>query len=242
MMALSVSMTVYIIAVMLRKCRAVVIKRVYRQVLGYELLICGLFLLLALDVRFNLFRACLPLRIALIALDAFLLVVAARVVAGGTIRSAGEVEYALVLGAALEDGRPTGDLLRRLSAAADYARKYPAARLVVTGGNGGNGMPSEAGVMKEMLVGKGIGAERIVMEDRSDDTRANFQNVARMVDPAEPIAIITTGCHMIRAVRLAREAGFRDIRRIPVASDPVNAVSNVLWEMVMALNHILTGR
>ena len=242
LLALSVGMAVYIIAVMTRKCRAVVIKRVYRKALGYELLICGVLLLLSLDVRFDLLEACLPLRIVLAVLNIFLLAVAAKVVAGGMHQNAGEVEYALVLGVALEDGRPTVDMMRRLSAAADYARKRPAATLIVTGGNGGGGMPSEAGVMREVLLAKGIGADRIAMEDQSDDTRANFTNVARMIDPANPIVIITTGCHMDRAVRLAGETGFRDVRRLPVPSEPVNAISNVLWEVVMALNHILTGR
>ena len=144
-----------------------------------------------------------------------------------------------------KDGRPRA---LHTQAALDVSRpelklnKLPGATLIVTGGNGGGGMPSEAGVMREVLLAKGIGADRIAMEDQSDDTRANFTNVARMIDPANPIVIITTGCHMDRAVRLAGETGFRDVRRLPVPSEPVNAISNVLWEVVMALNHILTGR
>ena len=95
--------------------------------------------------------------------------------------------------------------------------------------------------MRDLLVRRGVAGERVRLEDRSTDTRENFLNVARMVDPSRPVAIVTSGCHMLRAAGLARGAGFAHVLRVPARDDPARLPANVLWEVICVVNGWLTG-
>ena len=249
-MALAAGYTFYIIGTMLRRTRRIVARAGYLRVFRYELLVCLAFLALAADLRFDLAGRTPPgawralamfLRAAMIIFDAFILLVAARVQAFGRKADEGPADCAVVLGAALEDGRPTRELIARVDAAAAWASARPEAVLIVTGGNPAPGSPSEAEVMRDLLVRRGVAGERVRLEDRSTDTRENFLNVARMVDPARPMAVVTSGCHMLRAAGLARGAGFARVLRVPARDDPARLPANVLWEVICVVNGWLTG-
>ena len=79
---------------------------------------------------------------------------------------------------------------------------------------------------------------RIILEGRAVDTPANFQNVARMIDPARPVVIITSGYHMLRASAIARDAGFTDVRRLSAKCDPVFLPANIAWEIVCEIDRL----
>ena len=49
------------------------------------------------------------------------------------INTAGQADHAIVLGLALENRKPTDDLLARLNTAQAYLEKYPEAQLILTG-------------------------------------------------------------------------------------------------------------
>ena len=51
------------------------------------------------------------------------------------VNTAGQADYAIVLGLALENGKPASDLLARLDTAREYLERYPEAHLILTGGN-----------------------------------------------------------------------------------------------------------
>lgn len=199
-------------------------------ILRYELLICACALLAALPCPW-------PLRLMGLAL-----VIPALVLLGLILRHMGDVpaapaDTAVVLGMALEKGRPNRDLLHRVAAAANWAQGHPGAALVVTGGNRNGGL-SEAEVMRDLLVERGVAPGRIILEDRAVDTPANFQNVARMIDPARPVVIITSGYHMLRASAIARDAGFTDVRRLSAKCDPVFLPANIAWEIVCEIDRL----
>lgn len=250
LVALAAAFAAYILAVMEHRIARVAEADTYRKVLRYELVLCSVLLLFALDVRFDLVgrlsgttaRALgWAARIAVAAATAALLVIGISIAAGGLIRDRGNADNAIVLGLALENGKPTRDLRLRLEAADRFAKEHPGAKLIVTGGNPVGGSASEAEVMGELLVERGVPAARILLEREAVDTRQNFANAARMIDPGLPVAIVTSGWHMSRAVRLAREAGFTDIVRVPARSDPLQYGANLMWEVIMKLDALVHG-
>ena len=244
---LTVLFTVYLCFVMLRRIESVVLKDTYVEVFRYELIICAVLILCALDLRFGLFT--LPhslllriigwaLRIVVIAGTLAVLFFAGKVVSGSLVNTASEAKNVLVLGMALEKGKPNADLMYRLDTARMYLDAHPDAALILTGGNADEEGRTEAAVMRELLTEKGVPADKLILEDKAEDTRENFLNTARMIPPAEPVVLISSSYHMERAVRVAGEAGFTDIRRLPAPSDPIMYPANVLWEIIMEVNDL----
>lgn len=238
---LTVVYAIYLTLVARYRVRATVDRGVVMKILQYELLICAGLLILSLDLGFGLGRL---LRLAPIAwalrLAALLLILPVLALSTSVLihmndRPAAPTDTAIVLGMALEHGRPNRDLLRRVEAAADYASVHPDARLIVTGGNAGGGL-SEAGVMRGLLAERGVDIARIMTEDQAVDTDENFANVARMIDPAQPVTLITSGYHMLRASAIAGRAGFTSVQRLSARCDPRFLPANVAWEVVCEID------
>jgi uncharacterized SAM-binding protein YcdF (DUF218 family) len=105
-----------------------------------------------------------------------------------------------------------------LNAAADRmwhaARLYKqgvAAKVIVSGGDvlgryGGVSSDTEAGAMAQFLTDLGVPASAIVSEAQSVNTRENIRLVRALVQD-KPVALVTSGLHMPRAVRLASRYG-----------------------------------
>ena len=135
---ITVVFTVYLSLVMTHRIQTVVQKGAAMRVFRYELLACVIFFLCALDLRSGIFtlKGTLPLkmlgwllRIAVVTVTAVLLYFIGRVTAGSFIRSKRTADNALVLGLALENGRPADDLLKRLDTAEMYLKENPEAVL-----------------------------------------------------------------------------------------------------------------
>ena len=247
-LALAVVLTVYLVGVMLYRTSVIVEKGGYMGVFRWEMGICAALLLLALDLRFRIFSALrfpplvwLP-RIALLALCAVVVALTAMVLAHMSDRPDAPAGHAVVLGVALEDGKPTREMLRRVETARDYAEQDPGAVLVVTGGNAAAGSASEADVMKELLMERGIGDTRILVEDRAVDTEQNFLNTAALIGPEQPIVLVTSGYHMLRALGLARHAGFEKVMGLSAPCGSLFLPANVVWEVVCEANLIMKGK
>lgn len=107
----------------------------------------------------------------------------------------------------------------RLTEAAILARRYPAARLVYTGGSAALWDPhsTEALEGRKLLVALGVDAARIAIEDKSRNTDENARFTAALVHPqADQVwLVVTSAYHMPRAMALFRKAGF-SARAFPV--------------------------
>ena len=213
--------------VMTHKINTVVLKSDYQEIFVYELILCAILLLFALDVRFGLFVRTQfvivrivgwMLRILIAALAAVIVFFCGKVIAGSVINNAGQAENAIVLGLALENGKPTDDLLSRLNTARNYLEKYPSARLILTGGNPDESGHTEAQVMHDILVERGVPETQMVLEDTAKFTKENFRRTATMIDPEKPVVLISSNYHMDRASSTAKEAGFTRVLRLPAPS------------------------
>lgn len=251
LLALAALTTADVVIVMLRRIDAVVRKADYREVLAYELMLCAILLLFALDVRFDLFARMKgrtarsvgrALRALVAALALAIMFFCGRVMLGGAVNTAGPAERAIVLGMALEHGRPTGDLLARLDTAQAWLEQCPQALVILTGGNPDASGRTEAAVMRDILAARGVPEDRMMLEDRAQTTRENFRNAARLTDPLRPVVLISSDYHMDRAARTAKSAGFADIRRLPAPSSRLSYGANVIYEVVLALNELTFKR
>jgi uncharacterized SAM-binding protein YcdF (DUF218 family) len=108
----------------------------------------------------------------------------------------------------------------RLTVAAELARRYPAARILFSGGSGAliYDEGAEAAFAARILEDLGIPRARIVLEDRSRNTveNARFSKALAQPKPGERWLLVTSAHHMPRAVGVFRKAGF------PVEAYPVD--------------------
>ena len=144
-----------------------------------------------------------------------------------------------MLGLALENGKPAPDLLSRLDTAQNYLEMYPEARLILTGGNADENGRSEADVMHDILIEQGVPEDRMILEEQAQTTIENFRNIAGIVSTDEPVVMISSGYHMDRAVRIARENGFTHVMRLPAPSRFLSFGANMLSEVVLDLNDLI---
>ncbi len=98
------------------------------------------------------------------------------------------------------------DAGERQIAMAALARRYPQSRLVFTGGSGnlGGGSPSESEIVGATRDQMGLPRTRLILEDRSRNTRENAAFTADMVKPkpGERWLLVTSAWHMPRSHRL----------------------------------------
>jgi uncharacterized SAM-binding protein YcdF (DUF218 family) len=109
----------------------------------------------------------------------------------------------------LPGGTPAPATLARAAAAADLARAHPGAAIICSGSHGVGRKPrrSEAASMADLIVERGIGRERVFLEDESRDTIGNAVYVAERylsAIPARRIFLVTSPFHLERSVETFR--------------------------------------
>jgi uncharacterized SAM-binding protein YcdF (DUF218 family) len=99
----------------------------------------------------------------------------------------------------------------RMTAVADLARRYPAARIVFSGGSGklGGGI-AEAEFVLPLFESFGIAPERVALEGRSRNTAENARFTKELVQPkpGDRWLLVTSAYHMPRAIGVFRREGF----------------------------------
>ena len=119
----------------------------------------------------------------------------------GTRDQAGRADAALVLGYALDPaGRPQPSLIARVEHAAELQRRGLVGHIVVSGGAARAGV-TEAEVMRELLIARGVPPELIHLEDRARSTEENFACARPILARlrARRVLLVTEPWHMPRA-------------------------------------------
>ncbi len=108
----------------------------------------------------------------------------------------------------------------RITVVAALARRYPAARIVYSGGNGNllERGSAEADFVLPLFESFGIARSRVTLESRSRNTVENavFSKELVAPKPGERWLLVTSGYHMPRSIGVFRRAGF------PVEAYPVD--------------------
>jgi uncharacterized SAM-binding protein YcdF (DUF218 family) len=157
------------------------------------------------------------------------------------------VDGIIVLGGAVDEivsaarGRvELNDAGTRMTDAVALVRRYPSARVVLTGGNNHivESMPPEAGIMKAFFVAEGVDPVRITLETQSRTTYENalFTHAQVRPNPGETWLLVTSAAHMPRAVGCFRRQGWN------VVSYPVDfhtaGNGSFQWDLALT-NHLV---
>ncbi|MCM3022681.1 YdcF family protein [Weizmannia ginsengihumi] len=157
---------------------------------------------------FKLFR--FPI-LLVIGIGLFLWILTSRWMANGKRPLAdGKYEYALVLGAKVNGKELSNALRYRLEAALEYANRYPAVKLILSGGQGPDEEVSEAEAMKTFLVERGISEDRLILESASTSTYENILFSKKLLPRAvKAVTLITNDYHLKRAKVIAKRLGLK---------------------------------
>jgi hypothetical protein len=114
----------------------------------------------------------------------------------------------VVLGAGLEtNGTVKPKLVGRLHQALRLARAYPAAPIILTGGNQKGGV-TESYAMRQWLLRHGVSEKRLHLEDLAKDTVGNALYSATILDKLKvtDVTVVTSVSHMRRGLADLEEA------------------------------------
>jgi uncharacterized SAM-binding protein YcdF (DUF218 family) len=128
---------------------------------------------------------------------------------------------AIVPGVSLARHEPQlNEAAERVTAAVALARRFPQARIVYSGGNGGllYTKGREADYARDLMAQLGITPDRVLIERRSRNTAENAAFTKALVKPkpGERWLLVTSAAHMPRAMGVFRKVGF------PVEAFPVD--------------------
>lgn len=128
-------------------------------------------------------------------------------------------DFIIIHGAGLmPDGTPTPLLAGRCDKAIDiFDQGGRSACIVVSGGQGGDEVVSEARSMRDYLVGRGVPEDSIVLEDQSTTTLENMRNSKTIIDRmatergiTNPTCVfVTSDYHVFRTATYARQVGLK---------------------------------
>lgn len=152
------------------------------------------------------------------------------------------LDYIIVLGAQVREDGPSVVLQHRLDTAYDYLQKNPDTLCVVSGGQAPNEPATEASVMAAYLIERGISPERIIVEDRSTNTRENIAFSKELIDESNTrVGIVTNNFHVFRGLNIARKGGFAHVVGIAAPSNPLFLPNNMTRESLSIAKDTLTG-
>ena len=114
----------------------------------------------------------------------------------------------IVLGHRLLPGNlPSDDLKRRIDRAVALWRETGAPLIMPCGGLTFERQRTEAEVMREMLIERGVPADIIQLEDRSRVTLENMLNAYELLGPDKRVAVVSSDYHMDMALNDCRAVG-----------------------------------
>ena len=123
---------------------------------------------------------------------------------------ADEAQTVIVLGCKVNGTRPSQYLYKRCAAAAEYMRENPEVKAVLSGGQGADEGISEAQCMFETLTEMGVDESRLLLEDKSTNTRENLELSKAIIEAqglSKEVLIVTNEFHEYRAKLLCDKVG-----------------------------------
>lgn len=173
---------------------------------------------------------------------ALFIVVEAFIVSGFFKTGEPGLDYIIVLGAQVREDGPSRVLKMRLDKAYEYLVENEETKVIVSGGQGSNEPETEAACMKDYLVSKGIGADRILLEDRSTDTSENLSFSLELIEgEGKSVGIVSNNFHIFRSVKIAQKLGYHKVEGIAATADSALLPNNMFREFFGVMKDFLMG-
>ena len=118
-----------------------------------------------------------------------------------------EPDVLLILGCRVRGDKAEETLMMRIEKAAEFLKENKNTLAVACGGIvHKDQFKSEAQVICDELVKRGIDKERIIIEDKSKTTAQNFINAQKLVDlSGRSVALLSSEFHLMRAAMIAKK-------------------------------------
>lgn len=123
-----------------------------------------------------------------------------------------KLDYIIVLGAGIKGEQVPPLLASRIDKGIEILKKNPKALVIMSGGQGkGEDIP-EGEAMARYAINKGIDESKVIIEDKSTDTKENLLFSSKLMTKESPrVGLVTTSYHVFRALILAKDLGIRCI-------------------------------
>lgn len=147
---------------------------------------------------------------------------------------------AIVLGSQVRGDEPSLDLWARIDAAAAYLKSNSEAVCIASGGQGEGENRTEAAVIREKLIERGISPDRILLEERSESTEENIRYSKELMEEhglGASAAIVTDEYHQLRAGWICKRQGLAPYA--VSAESPRNIFSAMYARELLALTATL---
>jgi len=125
----------------------------------------------------------------------------------GISENSKKVDYLIVLGSQLENEQISKTLEYRLDETYDYLLKNPRCIAVLSGGYTSSQTLSEAQAMFNYLTAKGISEDRLLIEDKSTDTKTNIINAKKLISTESSVGVLTSNYHVVRSKIMCQKNG-----------------------------------
>ncbi|HEY7390459.1 MAG TPA: YdcF family protein [Bryobacteraceae bacterium] len=149
------------------------------------------------------------LAIAVSALLIYIAYLAVRIGQQAGRDEAQPADVILVLGAAEYRGRPSPVLRARLDHALALYREHISARIMTTGGAGGDPVFTEGTVGRAYLISQGVPSESIIVETEGESTVQSVTLAAEILRRMglRSVVVVSDGYHIFRVKQMLRASG-----------------------------------
>ena len=113
--------------------------------------------------------------------------------------------------------------------------------VIVSGGKGDGEEISEGQAMFDYLVGKGIQADRIIIEQESTNTNENITYSSRYLEKDKSVVIVTNGFHVYRGVSIAKKQGFEHVEGLGAKTDRILLINYYVREAFGVVKDTVVG-
>ena len=148
----------------------------------------------------------------------------------------GNADFALILGHKLENNKISDVLLYRLKKTIKYLNDNPNCKVILSGGTTPGNSISEAYVMKEYLLINNIEENKIICEDKSQDTIENIDNCIKLIPKNSKVVIISSNYHILRSRMICKLLGLKT-KGIGAYTPPIDLIKHLGIEEVYMFIH-----
>jgi len=162
---------------------------------------------------------------------------------GVNITNNSGTDYLIILGCHATSENTTQLLAERGFAAVSYLNKNPETKVIVSGGQGYKDDITESEALKRLLLINNIDINRILTEDKSENTQENLKfsnDLYNLLD--KNVIIVTSDYHIFRALSIAKKLKYTNVSALSSRSPRYILPALHIREYVSVIHNLIYGR
>ncbi len=148
-------------------------------------------------------------------------------------------DYVLIFGGGVKNGELSRYGENRLNAVIPYLNEHSDAKIIVSGGIGEREILSEADVMAEYLMQRGISGERIILEDQAKNTWENIVFSFDMIENGKTVLGVSSDYHVKRITLMAKAQNVTLDMMASKSEFELNTISSYVREYMAYFKYFL---